>query len=132
MSLCFHVLAGGLSVLLGAGAVVVAAAVDRARRAEDLSALRGQGLTRAMVNRATLWTYVALVTIAALTGLLTALAGWAATGWALPLAGLDPPELPLPAWPRPIVLAASTAAVLLLLAAVAAATGRDLRRRIRP
>ena len=132
LALWFHLLAGGLSVLLGAGALVLAAAVDRARRVEDLSALRGQGLTRPTVSRATLWTYVALVAIAALAGLVTALAAWAATGWALPLAGLDPPDLPLPAWPRPLVLAAATLAVFLLLAAVALATGRDLRRRIRP
>jgi hypothetical protein len=64
--------------------------------------------------------------------MLTALAGWAATAWALPLAGVDPVALPLPSWPRVLLLVGVTVLVLLLLAAVALATGRDLRRRITP
>ncbi|MCM4084709.1 FtsX-like permease family protein [Paractinoplanes hotanensis] len=132
LSLWFHLLAGGLAVLLGAFVLVLAAAVDRARRVEDLSALRVQGLRRPTMSRATLWTYPALVGIAAVTGMLTALAGWAATAWALPLAGVDPVDLPLPSWPRVLVLAGTTVLVLLLLATVALATGRDLRRRITP
>ncbi|MBL7254279.1 FtsX-like permease family protein [Paractinoplanes lichenicola] len=132
LALWFHVIAGGLAVLLGAFALVLAAAVDRARRVEDLSALRTQGLPGPTMSRATLWTYPALVTIAAAVGVLTALAGWAATGWALPLAGVAPVPLPLPGWPRILTLAGVTVLVLLVLAAVALATGRDLRRRIKP
>jgi hypothetical protein len=79
---------------------------------------------------ATLWTYPALVAIAAVTGALTAVAAWALTGWALPLAGLDPPPLPLPGWPRPASVLGATAVVFILLAAVAVGTGRDLHRRI--
>ncbi|MFI5892522.1 FtsX-like permease family protein [Actinoplanes sp. NPDC051513] len=130
LSLYFYYLAGGLSVLLGAGALVLAAAVDRARRVEDLSALRAQGLRRPVAGRATLWTYPVLVAIAAVAGVLTALAVWGLTGWALPLAGASPPSLPLPAWPRILVVLATGAAVLLVLATVAAGTGRDLHRRI--
>ena len=130
LSLWFYVLAGALSVLLGAGALVLAAAVDRTRRAEDLSALRGQGLSRSRVGWATLWTYPILVAIAAVVGLCTALIAWLATGWALPLAGVDPPDLPLPTWPRPLAVIGTTVAVFLFLAVVAAATGRDLRRRV--
>jgi hypothetical protein len=126
----FHVLAGALAVLLGAGALVLAAAVDRTRRVEDLSALRTQGLSRAAVRRATLGTYPVLVAIAAVMGGLTAVAAWGVTGWALPLAGVNPPLLPLPSWPAPLVVPAVTLAVLALLAAVAAATGRHLYRRI--
>jgi putative ABC transport system permease protein len=130
LSLWFYLLAGALSVLLGGGALVLAAAVDRDRRVEDLSALRGQGLSRARVGWATLWTYPILVAIAAVVGLATALIAWLATGWALPLAGVNPPDLPLPTWPRPLVVAGTTVAVFLVLALVAAATGRDLRRRV--
>jgi hypothetical protein len=126
----FHVLAAALAVLLGMGALVLAAAVDRTRRVEDLSALRVQGLSRAAVRRATLGTYPVLVVIAAVVGGLTAIAAWAVTGWALPLAGLNPPQLPLPSWPAPLAVPAATLAVLVLLAAVAAATGRHLYRRI--
>ncbi|MGX6607132.1 FtsX-like permease family protein [Micromonosporaceae bacterium Da 78-11] len=130
LALWFYVLAGTLSVLLGAGALVLAAAVDRSRRVEDLSALRTQGLSRPMAGRATLWTYPVLVAIAAVVGALTALIAWGVTGWALPLAGLDPPDLPLPAWPRVLALLGTTVAVFLVLALVATATGRDLHRRI--
>ncbi|WP_030438924.1 FtsX-like permease family protein [Actinoplanes subtropicus] len=130
LSLDFYVLAAVLSVLLGAGALVLAAAVDRERRVEDLSALRTQGLRRAVAGRATLWTYPALVAIAAIAGTLIAVAAWALTGWALPLAGLDPPPLPLPTWPRPATVLLTAVAVVVLLAAVALGTGRDLRRRI--
>ncbi|MBM2621626.1 hypothetical protein JIG36_39595 [Actinoplanes sp. LDG1-06] len=132
LALWFHLIAGGLAVLLGAFALVLAAAVDRARRVEDLTALRIQGLGRATTSRATLWTYPALVGIASLVGVVTALAGWAATGWALPLAGIHPAALPLPSWPRVLVLAGAAALVLLVLAVVALTTGRDLRSRIKP
>ncbi|WP_433295524.1 hypothetical protein ACQP2F_36040 [Actinoplanes sp. CA-030573] len=131
LSVWFYVLAGGLAVLLGAGALVLAAAVDRARRVEDLTALRDQGVRRTVAGRATLWTYPTLVAIAAVAGLLVAMVAWALTGWALPLAGLDPPALPLPGWPRPLTVLATAVAVFLVLAAVAVATGRDLYRRIR-
>ncbi|MFF5294425.1 hypothetical protein [Paractinoplanes globisporus] len=130
LSLYFYFLAGGLSVLLGAGALVLAAAVDRGRRVEDLSALRTQGLRRPVAGWATLWTYPALVAIASVAGVLIAVAAWALTGWALPLAGQNPPPLPLPAWPRLPVVVLTAAAVFILLAAVAVGTGRDLYRRI--
>ncbi|MBU2666418.1 hypothetical protein KOI35_23210 [Actinoplanes bogorensis] len=132
LALWFHLTAAVLALLLGAFALVLAAAVDRARRVEDLSALRTQGLGGPVTTRATLWTYPALVGIAAVVGMLTAAGAWAATGWALPLAGLDPVALPLPGWPRVLVLIGVTAAVLVVLAAVALATGRDLRGRIKP
>ncbi|GAA0569668.1 hypothetical protein GCM10010172_62570 [Paractinoplanes ferrugineus] len=130
LSLWFYVLAGALAVLLGAGALVLAAAVDRARRVEDLSALRAQGLSRGRLTSATSWTYPVLIAIAAVVGLGTALVTWLATGWALPLAGLHPPDLPRPAWPGIGTMIGTTAVVFLFLVLVAAATGRDLRRRV--
>jgi hypothetical protein len=130
LALWFYVLAGALSVLLGAGALVLAAAVDRSRRVEDLSALRTQGMGRPAVGRATLWTYPALVATAAVVGAVIAAATWALTGWALPLAGLHPPSLPLPLWPHLLVVPLTTLTVLALLAVVAGLTGRDLRGRI--
>jgi putative ABC transport system permease protein len=130
LALWFYALAGGLSVLLGAGALVLAAAVDRGRRVEDLATLRAQGLHRSPMSRATLGTYPVLVVIATLVGALTALIGWGLTGWALPLAGLHPPDLPLPRWPEPPLVAGAVLAVLAVLALVAVLTGRDLRRRV--
>ncbi|MEU8664187.1 hypothetical protein AB0C31_47020, partial [Actinoplanes philippinensis] len=129
-ALWFHVLAGALAVLLGAGALVLAAAVDRRRRVEDLSALRSQGLRPGPAGQAMLWTYPALVAVAVVAGLLVGAVAWLVTGWALPLAGPYPPDLPLPGRPRVTVLLAVGAVVLLVHTAVAVATGRDLRRHV--
>jgi putative ABC transport system permease protein len=130
LALWFHVLTGGLAVLLGAGALVLAAAVDRRRRVEDLSVLRVQGLRPGPAGQAMLWTYPALVAAAVVIGLLVAAVAWLVTGWALPLAGPYPPDLPLPGRPRVTALLAVGAGVLLVLTAVAFATGRHLRRRV--
>ncbi len=124
LALWFYVLAGCLAVVLAAGALILAAAVDRVRRVEDLSALRTQGLGRGPLSRATLWTYPVLVLAAVLAGLLITVLLWWLTGWALPLAGLDPPPLPLPGWPRPVVPAGAGALILVVLAGVAFAAGR--------
>ncbi|BAL91717.1 putative permease [Actinoplanes missouriensis 431] len=129
LALTFHVLAGILAALLGAGALVLTIAVDRGRRAGDLAALRAQGLPGRVVRRATLWTYPVLVGFAVLVGLLVGAATWWLTGWSLPLAGLTPPDLPAPGTPRPAILLAVAAAVLALFVAVALAGGRDLRKR---
>jgi hypothetical protein len=107
------------------------AAVDRGRRVTDLSALRVQGLSRRAVARATLWTYPVLAAAAVFAGLpITALLWWL-TGWTLPLAGLDPPPLPFPGWPRVPVMAGVALLVFLALAAVAYAAGRRIRRDVR-
>jgi predicted lysophospholipase L1 biosynthesis ABC-type transport system permease subunit len=130
LGLWFYVLAGCLATALAAGALIMAAAVDRARRVEDLSALRAQGLGRGALSGATLWTYPVLVLVAVLAGLAISLILWQLTGWALPLAGLDPPPLPFPGRPRAPVLAAVGLAVLAVLAGVAFVTGRRTHKEI--
>ncbi|MEU4424043.1 FtsX-like permease family protein [Actinoplanes sp. NPDC024001] len=125
IALWFHVLAGVLTVLLGAGALVLTIAVDRARRAEDLTALRVQGLRPGQAAQATFWTFPVLVTIAAVVGLGAGVAGWLLTGWALPLAGLEPPDLPLPGLPRvPVLLGVGGAVLVLYLVAALGVTRR--------
>lgn len=131
LALWFYILAGCLVTALCAGALVLAATVDRARRVEDLSALRAQGFSRPALRQATLWTYPVLVVIAVLAGLIISLITWALTGWALPLAGIDPPDLPLPAWPRPPALTIVLAAVLAVLSGVAYLAGRRTLKDIR-
>jgi len=130
LALWFYVIVAVLATVLAAGALVLAAAVDRGRRVEDLSALRGQGLTRAALRTATLWTYPALVAVAVVAGTGIALLGWRLTGWALPLAGLDPPPFPLPSWPHPASVVLVAAVVLAVLAGVAVLAGRRTLREI--
>jgi putative ABC transport system permease protein len=131
LALLFYVLVAVLAVALAAGALTLAAGVDRARRVEDLSALRGQGLGRGAVRQATLWTYPVLVVVATVAGVAIALIGWVVTGWALPLAGLHPPDFPLPDRPRLWSVGAAGLAVLVVLAVVAWAAGRRTLREIR-
>ncbi|MBU2664660.1 ABC transporter permease [Actinoplanes bogorensis] len=131
VALWFYVIVAGLAAALAAGALILAAAVDRDRRVEDLSALRGQGLTRAALRQATLWTYPVMVVVALVAGLGVALLGWWLTGWALPLAGLEPPELPLAGWPRVVSVLLTALGTLLVLAGVAVLTGRRTLGRIR-
>jgi putative ABC transport system permease protein len=130
LALWFYVMAGCLATVLAAGALILAAAVDRARRVQDMSALRAQGLSRAALRQATLWTYPVLVAGAVLAGMGIALLGWWLTGWALPLAGLHPPDLPLPGWPRPLPMVAVAVAVLAVLACVAYLAGRRTLKEI--
>ncbi|MFC7527623.1 FtsX-like permease family protein [Actinoplanes sp. GCM10030250] len=130
VALWFYLLSAGLAVLLGAGALALTVAVDRVRRTEDLTALRNQGLRSRPAGQATLWTYPVLVAIATVVGLLVAMAVWWMTGWALPLAGLAPPDLPLPVWPRVSVVCAAGGVVLAVQLFVAVLGGRDLRRRV--
>jgi hypothetical protein len=131
LALWFYILAGCLATALSAGALILAATVDRGRRVEDLSALRAQGFGRAALRQATLWTYPVLVVIAVAAGLVISLIAWALTGWALPLAGIDPPDLPLPGWPRPAVVTIVLVAVLAVLAWVAYLAGRRTLKEIR-
>jgi putative ABC transport system permease protein len=130
LALWFYVIVAVLAAALAAGALVLAAAVDRARRIEDLSALRGQGLARVAVRRATLWTYPVLVGAAVLAGTAIALLGWQLTGWALPLAGLDPPALPLPSLPSVLALAGTAVVAFAVLSGVAVLAGRRTLRSI--
>jgi putative ABC transport system permease protein len=131
LALIFAVIIAVLAAGLAAGALVLAGTVDRARRVEDLTALRAQGLSRRALRQATLWTYPALVAAAVLAGLVIALLTWWLTGWALPLSGITPPPLPLPGWPRPWVLAVVTVVAGGALAGVAWLTGRRTLSAIR-
>ncbi len=130
LALWFYVIVAGLATALAAGALVLAAVVDRARRVEDLSALRGQGLGRAAVRRATLWTYPVLVGAAVVAGILIALLAWRLTGWALPLSGIGAPPFPLPVLPRLATMAGTALAAFAILAGVAWLAGRRTLRGI--
>ncbi|WP_433384253.1 FtsX-like permease family protein [Actinoplanes sp. CA-142083] len=131
LALWFYVLVGALALALAAGALVLAAAVDRGRRIEDLSALRAQGLPRAAVRRATLWTYPVMVGAAVVAGMGIALLGWWLTGWALPLAGLSPPALPFPSLPGALSLIVTAVLAFAVLSGVAILAGRRTLRAIR-
>ncbi|WP_433616322.1 hypothetical protein ACQP2P_14335 [Dactylosporangium sp. CA-139114] len=122
LALWFHLLTGALAVLLAAGGITMITAVDRPARAADREALRTQGLSRAALRPAALWTYPALVLAAGLLGLAASLAVWRLTGWSLPVFGAasELPSLPLPRWPATLALPLTWLASTALLSLVAA------------
>ncbi|MFI1995732.1 FtsX-like permease family protein [Actinoplanes sp. NPDC020271] len=130
VALGYGALVAVLVALLAAGVLVITAAAGRERQVEDLTVLRTQGLSRAAVRRAALWSYPALALAAVPAGLVIAVAGWAATGWALPLSGLNPPPLPLPSWPGVISLLLAAVALAVLLGGTALLAGRRTLRRV--
>jgi len=107
-----------LGLGLGAAGVIVAAGVERRSRADELRALRAQGLTRRHTRGAALVGYVWVVGVAAALGWAAAAVVWALTGDRLPLVDGTPPG-PLPVLPGLAAAGAWTAgaAALLLLAA---------------
>ena len=130
LALEFAAVIAVLAAALAAGALVLAATVDRPRRVEDLAALRAQGLSRRARRQAALGAYPALVAAAVPAGLAAALLTWWLTGWALPLAGLDPPPLPLPGWPHAWLPIALAGALFVVLASAAWLAGRRTLRAV--
>ncbi|WP_305782359.1 FtsX-like permease family protein [Symbioplanes lichenis] len=128
ISLWFYVLATVLALLLGAGALLLAADVDRPRQAEDLAALRVQGLSARVARRAGLWAYPMLVLVAVPAGTGAGLLGYNLTGRTLPLAGLKPPPLPLPVWPHWWQVVGVAVVVLMVLTGAAVVAGRRISR----
>jgi hypothetical protein len=123
LALQFHVAAAGLGVVLALGGLGLVAAVDRRRRADDLRALRVQGLPRRFVRRAALWGYLSLVVGAAAAGLLAGGVAWLATGTAVPVFTDTLAQLRPPAWPAldVILVPWAAAAVAMVVAAAVAA-----------
>jgi len=130
LALEFAAVIAVLAAALAAGALVLAATVDRPRRVEDLAALRAQGLSRRALRQAALGAYPALVAAAVPAGLAAALLTWWLTGWALPLAGLDPPPLPLPGWPHAWLPIALAGALFVVVASAAWLAGRRTLRAV--
>ncbi|MEV7626888.1 hypothetical protein [Actinoplanes sp. NPDC089786] len=128
LALWIYLLAAALAVALATGSLVQAALSDRAGRAGDLTALRTQGVGRAVTARATAWTYPALAVAAGVTGMAVALLLWWATGWALLGASTDELGGPQPYWPRPWVFAGAGVTVLTVLTGAAVSIGRPRTR----
>ena len=99
LAIWFHLLAGGLAVLLALCGLVLAGAVDRRRRRDDTRALRLQGLPARLTDRAELWSLLPLVLAALLTGLVGAVAAWWLAGEYLPLFADRDFPMELSHWP---------------------------------
>jgi hypothetical protein len=130
MGLRFLLAVGVLCLVLGAGGLAVTAGIERRARADELRALRAQGLPRRMVARAGRISYLALVLTAGAFGAAAAAGAWLATGERMPLVDVLVPGLATPRWPSTLTLWAWTASVAVLVV-VAVFSGYALTRAAR-
>jgi hypothetical protein len=130
LALWFHLLAAGFATVLAAGAVWLVATVDRRRRAEDLAALRVQGLGRGAAGRAAVGGGLAIVLSALPAGLISAAVAWWTAGYGLPVF-VDPSTITLPAWPRAVPVLVTWLGAGVVFGAVALLTGARLRRTVK-
>jgi putative ABC transport system permease protein len=100
LAMQFHLAAAVFGIVLALCGLGLVATVDRQRRADDLRALRQQGLSQRTVRRAALWSYLSTVVAAMLTGLVAAAAAWWAAGDRLPIFTDALEVLPPPRWPE--------------------------------
>jgi hypothetical protein len=123
LALWFHLLAAGLAVVLAGASLGLVATVDRSQ-AEDLAALRRQGLAKREADRAVLWTYPVMVLAALVAGSAVALLAWWIAGPSLPVFADGRGALPLAHWPRPLAVLWPLLGALALLLGTAVAAGR--------
>lgn len=125
MAVRYHLVAGALAVVVGAGALGLVAAVDRRTWAPWLLALRAQGLSRRTAGVAALFPYGSTVVLGAAAGGVAALAAWLAAGDRLPVG--EPGAWPaVGAWLAP--WSAGVAALVAVAVAAAWWQGVELRR----
>jgi hypothetical protein len=100
LAMQFHLAAAVFGIVLALCGLGLVANVDRPRRADDLRALRQQGLSQRTVRRAALWSYLSTVVAAMLAGLVAAAAAWSAAGDRLPIFNDAVEVLRPPRWPE--------------------------------
>ncbi len=130
LGLQFYLAAAVLGMLLGLGGLALVVTVDRRRRADDLRALRNQGLPRRFAYRASLWGYLSLVLGSAVAGLVAAAVTWYFTGQSLPVFIEQLADVPPVRWPHPAAVLVPWTAATAILAVGAAIAGWTLRRAI--
>jgi hypothetical protein len=120
LALQFHLAAAVFGMVLALGGLGLVATVDRRRRADDLSALRRQGLSARAARRAGLWSYLSTVVAAAAAGLIGAAAAWVAAGDRLPIFTDAVTVLRPPRWPEPgpVLVPWALATVVLVIGSV--------------
>jgi hypothetical protein len=130
LALHFHLAAAVFGILLPVGSLGFVAASDRRRQADDLAALRRQGLRRRFVRRAALWGYLSTVLLAGLAGLGAAAVAWLAAGDRLPIFSDDTSVLRTARWPEPVPVLVPWAVAVAVVALVSVLVSWALRRAV--
>jgi hypothetical protein len=126
ISVRFFVAAALFALVLGAGTLLMVAALERPGRAAELRNLIVQGVDRRTIRAAARQGYLIVTLAAAVLGIAAAAAAWAATNQRLPtLAGVTAGVSPSPASVELAVVVVGAFAVLVL---VALGAGRALSR----
>jgi hypothetical protein len=130
LALQFHLAAAIFGMVLALGGLGLVATVDRRRRADDLRALRRQGLSQRVARRAGLWSYLSTVVAAALAGLVGGTAAWLAAGDRLPIFTDAVSVLRPPRWPQPgqVLLPWALASIVTVMGSIVVAW--SLRRAV--
>ncbi|MEN3310332.1 MAG: hypothetical protein V7603_6534 [Micromonosporaceae bacterium] len=131
VALRFQVVAAVLGLLLAAGSLVLMATVDRGPRTEELTALRGQGVSARDVRAVALSGYALLAGAGALVGALAAVADRLLTGGALPLFGDGWAVLAPPPALRAGALLLALAATVVVFGAASAVAAYELMYAVR-
>jgi hypothetical protein len=123
IGLQFLIAVGVLCLALGVGGLAVAASAERPARAQELRALRGQGLPAKVVAQAGRRSYLLIVAVATLGGAVAASAAWFATSDRLSLVDVlvPGPRLPFLPGPGPVWVWGTATAVLALAGVMLAA-----------
>jgi hypothetical protein len=130
IALRFQLLGAALAVILAAAGLVLVAAVERGPRADELAALRAQGLTGRAARAVAFGGYAWLAGGALLAGLLVAPVDRLVSGAGLPLFVDGWRVLPPPARLRPGALLVAAALAAVVLGATAALASARLIRRV--
>ncbi|NJC72066.1 ABC transporter permease [Planosporangium thailandense] len=129
-ALRFQLLGAVLAVILAGAGVVLVAAVERDPRAEELTALRHQGLPARAARASAFDGYAWLTGAALLAGLLVAPVDRLVTGAVLPLFSDDWRVLPPPPLLGPGALLVAVGCAVVLIGAAAGFAGYQLARRV--
>jgi hypothetical protein len=131
VALRFQVIAAVLGLLLAAGSLVLMATVDRGPRTEELTGLRGQGVSARDVRAVALSGYALVAGVGALVGIVAAIADRLLTGGALPLFGDGWAVLAPPPTLRPVALLLALAGTAVVFGAASAVAAHQLLRAVR-
>ncbi|GIH08046.1 hypothetical protein Rhe02_61130 [Rhizocola hellebori] len=115
LALGFLRLAALAAILLTAAGLIVAAILDRSRRAEDLSALLPHGLSRRTARGSAVLGRAFLVLISVVAGAIATAAAWLVAREVVPVYTTAVAAIPLPTWPDPTVGNGYLAAFVFLL-----------------
>jgi hypothetical protein len=129
LAIWFHVFAALIGGALAVASLAMVGGVDRRPRADELSALRVQGVAARTVARAATRGYVALSVAAGVVGLGAGALAWWLSGAYMPIF-TEVMLWPAPRWPSALSVGWPWISAVIVLTSVALGVGLSLRRAV--